>query len=133
LVAISFVTIGELLFGAAKDSWNKAKVERLKARLRSVVIVPYDYAVCETYGRIKAALPKGRTIADNDLWIAACAVRHSVPLITHNRKHFDEIRGMIIISEQKIDSELRAQAGLDLKDVVPPGEPPPTSQSEPSS
>jgi PIN domain len=80
-----------------------------------MVIVPYDHEVCETYGRIKAALPKGRTIADNDLWIAACAMRHSVPLVTHNRRHFDDIKGLIVISEQKVDAEIKSQGELDLK------------------
>jgi len=27
-------------------------------------------------------LPAGITIAANDLWIAACAMRHNIPLIT---------------------------------------------------
>jgi predicted nucleic acid-binding protein len=81
------------------------------------VIVPYDYAVCEAYGQIKASLSKGRTIADNDLWIAACAIRHSVPLVTHNRKHFDEIRGLIVISEQRVEKEINSQASLDLKET----------------
>ena len=105
-----------MLFGAAKDNWNRTKVERLKGRLRSIVIVPYDYAVCETYGRIKAALPKGRTISDNDLWIAACAIRHSVPLVTHNRKHFEDVKALIVISEQTIETELRSRTALDLKE-----------------
>ncbi len=92
-----------------------------------MVIVPYDYEVCETYGRIKAALPKGRTIADNDLWIAACAMRHSVPLVTHNRKHFDDIKGLIVISEQRVDAEIRSQVELDLKAAAASNEPLPLS------
>ena len=133
LAALSFITVGELLYGAAKDNWTNAKLEKLKARLRSVVIVPYDYEVCEAYGRIKAALPKGRTIADNDLWIAACAMRHSVPLITHNRRHFDDIKGLIVISEQKVDAEIRSQGKLDLK-VAASSEPqPPSLQSSSAS
>ena len=118
LVAVSFVTVGELLYGAEKDNWTKSKLEKLKARLKSVVIVPYDYAVCETYARLKAGLPKGRTIADNDMWIAACAMRHSIPLVTHNRKHFDDFKGLIVISEQKIEAEIKAQQelGLELTD-----------------
>jgi hypothetical protein len=35
---------------------------------------------------------------DNDLWIAACALRHSVPLISNNRKHFEKISGLQLIS-----------------------------------
>jgi tRNA(fMet)-specific endonuclease VapC len=111
---VSFITVGELLFGAEKDNWATAKLEKLKARLRSVVVVPYDYAVCEAYGHLKAGLGRGRVISDNDLWIAACAVRHSVPLVTHNRKHFDDIKGLIVISEQKVDSEIRSQGELGL-------------------
>jgi predicted nucleic acid-binding protein len=38
-------------------------------------------------------------IAPNDLWIAACALRHSLTLITNNRKHFCDIPGLSIISE----------------------------------
>ncbi len=41
----------------------------------------------------------GRPIGDNDLWIAATAIRHSIPLISHNRKHYDEIPGLVFISE----------------------------------
>ena len=114
LVAVSFITVGELLFGAAKANWTKAKIDRMRKRLRSVVIVPYDYAVCESYGKIKAALPKGRTIADNDLWIAACAKRHSMPLVTHNRKDFDDIVGLIVRSEQKVAEDIASQGKLGL-------------------
>lgn len=74
LSVISFITVGEMYFGARKARWNKAKIERLEKRIRSVVVAPYDLAVCEAYGRLKAALRKGRTIEDNDIWIAACAV-----------------------------------------------------------
>jgi tRNA(fMet)-specific endonuclease VapC len=127
---LSFVTIGELLYGAAKVGWSKGKMEKLKARRRSVVIVPYYYAICETYARIKAALPKGLTIADNDLWIAACAMRHSLPLVTHNRKHFDDIKGLIAISEQRVDAEIKSQAALELSADDSSSEPSqPSSQS----
>lgn len=98
-----------------------------------MVIVPYDYEVCETYGRIRAALSKGRTISDNDLWIAACAMRHSIPLVTHNRRHFDDIKGLIVISEQKVDAEIRSQGELNLK-VAASSEPqPPSGQSSSAS
>ncbi len=117
LVAVSFVTVGELHFGAAKAGWSPDKILRMQARLRATVIVPYDSGVCEAYGRIKASLPKSRVISDNDLWIAACAVRHSVPLVTHNRRHFDQIAELVVISEHRSDSERPAQPKLDLPGV----------------
>jgi predicted nucleic acid-binding protein len=38
-------------------------------------------------------------LADNDLWIAALAVRHSVPLVSNNRTHFQRVPGLVLISE----------------------------------
>jgi predicted nucleic acid-binding protein len=41
----------------------------------------------------------GRPIECGDAWIAATALRHGAPLITHNRKHFEGIPGLMVISE----------------------------------
>jgi predicted nucleic acid-binding protein len=35
-----------------------------------------------------------------DCWIAATALRHGVPLLTHNHNHFAHVRDLITISEQ---------------------------------
>jgi tRNA(fMet)-specific endonuclease VapC len=100
LLGVSFITVGEILFGACRNKWGSAKLGQMKARLRSVTIVPYDWAICETYGELKARLQEaGKPVADNDLWIAACAVRHSIPLVSHNRAHFENIPRLALISE----------------------------------
>lgn len=102
LIAISFVTVGELWFGAYRRKWGASKINNLKQRLRAAVIVPYDYKICETYATLKSRLESeglGITGRDNDLWIAACAVRHSIPLISNNRKHFEDIPDLVLISE----------------------------------
>ena len=41
----------------------------------------------------------GQSITPNDAWIAACALRHGVPLVTHNAKHFQNIEDLEIITE----------------------------------
>jgi tRNA(fMet)-specific endonuclease VapC len=113
LVAVSFVTYGELLFGAFKKNWGTNKVEDLKQRLRAVVIVPYDHEMCSTYARLKVRLQSnGMSAADNDLWIAACAVRHSIPLISNNRKHFEVIPELVLISEETVLKEITSQMEL---------------------
>jgi predicted nucleic acid-binding protein len=62
--------------------------------------VPYDEAICDVYAELKAELSAaGYCVESNDLWIAACAVRHSIPLITNNRSHFENIPRLSIISE----------------------------------
>ena len=64
-----------------------------------MVIVPYDAELCRTYGRLRASLTAGLVVAPNDLWIASCAIRHAIPLISNNRKHFEKIPGLRLISE----------------------------------
>jgi predicted nucleic acid-binding protein len=43
---------------------------------------------------------KGKPIGNNDAWIAACAVRHAVSLVTHNAKKFIEITGLKVITKK---------------------------------
>jgi len=98
-VAVSFITVGELYHWAEKRKWSAKSRQNLEERLKAVVIVPYDAELCRTYGRVRASLPTGLVVAANDLWIAACAIRHAITLVTNNRKHFERIPGLTIISE----------------------------------
>jgi tRNA(fMet)-specific endonuclease VapC len=113
LVALSFVTVGELQFWAIKRKWGARRLAELSTRLRSTVIVPYDLAICETYGNLRAKLEAlGKKVADNDLWIAACAIRHSIPLVSNNRTHFEGIPDLILHSEAPVVAEIQSQGSL---------------------
>lgn len=98
-VAVSFITVGELYYGAEKKGWSAKSRKNLAERLKAVVIVPYDEELCRTFGKVRASLPPGVVISTNDLWIASCAIRHSIPLISNNRKHFEKIPTLTLISE----------------------------------
>ena len=101
-IGVSFVTVGELYSGAYKRNWSAKSIAELEARLRAAVIIPYDIEVCKSYARLvalKTAEGSDRTIRDNDRWIAACALRHELPLVSHNRKHFEDIPDLTLISE----------------------------------
>lgn len=98
-VAICFITVGELYYGAEKKKWSGKTLRNFEERLKAVVIVPYDSELCKTYGKVRASLPAGVVVAPNDLWIASCAIRHSIPLISNNRKHFEKIPSLKLISE----------------------------------
>lgn len=101
-IVLSFVTIGELYVWTIRRRWNAKRVASLEQRLQSLVIIPYDLELCKIYGRVRAALlDKGFPLAFNDLWIASSALRHSIPLVTHNAKHFALIRGLKLISESR--------------------------------
>ena len=42
---------------------------------------------------------QGHPVGEADAWVADVAIRHNMPLVTHNRKHFDGIPGLTVISE----------------------------------
>ena len=102
LVSISFITVGELYFGAEKAKWGEKRRNQLETTLRNFVVIPYDHDIARCYGRIVAGRErKGHPISLSDAWIAACAVRHGVTLVTHNAKDFDAIADLHIITEQE--------------------------------
>lgn len=108
-MALSFITVGEQYAGVFKQitagKWNTQHLKKLEDRLQQAVIIPYDLEICKTFGEIRGSL--SRTIAVNDVWIAACAKKHGLPIVTNNRKHFEAIRGIQIISEAPIPATSR--------------------------
>ncbi|MFA4943864.1 MAG: type II toxin-antitoxin system VapC family toxin [Lentisphaeria bacterium] len=100
LLAISFITVGELYFGAEKARWGELKRNQLETTLRNFVVIPYDHEIARCYGRLVAERQRnGTPIAPNDAWIAACTVRHRVPLVTHNPRDFVGITDIQVITE----------------------------------
>jgi len=64
------------------------------------VVIPYDDAIARCYGRLVAdSERRGRPISCADAWIAACAVRHCVPLVTHNSRDFEGVSELQVVSE----------------------------------
>ena len=99
LLAIAFITVGEMYFGAENKNWGEKKRKELETTLRNFVVIPYDHEIARCYGRLMAERKRnGQPIAPNDAWIAACAVRHTVPLVTHNVKDFVGITLLEIIT-----------------------------------
>lgn len=99
-LAISFITVGELYGWASKHNWSSKSIVAMEAYLKNYIVIPFDYEVARKYGEIKTALERqGAPVGTNDIWIAACARRHGIPLVTHNRKDFIHVPDLVIISE----------------------------------
>jgi predicted nucleic acid-binding protein len=100
LVAISFITVGEFYYGAEKARWGNDKRLRLETNLRNFLVIPYDHEIARAYGRIMADSERaGRRMSLGDAWIAACSVRHGIPLVTHNAEHFKGVDALELIFE----------------------------------
>jgi len=98
-LAVSFMTVAELYEGAYRAHWGSTRLERLEAEIGNYLVIPYSPRTCRAWGQIRAAR-KPRTIAVDDAWIAATAVAHECPLVTHNPKDFTGIAGLSVITEQ---------------------------------
>ncbi len=67
--------------------------------LATYIIIPIDIEGCRQWGALRAQQQAtGQTIAPQDAWIAATALRHTLPLITHNPDDFDTIPGLEVRS-----------------------------------
>ena len=98
-LAISFMTVGELYEGAYRQDWSEKRLEKLKAELRNYLVIPYSPTICDVWGRIRAER-KAQPISVDDAWIAASALAHECPLLTHNPNDFEGISGLQVITEQ---------------------------------
>jgi tRNA(fMet)-specific endonuclease VapC len=93
--ALSVITYGELLYGAAKSSQRAAALERLRELVHFLPALAMPETAGETYGTIRAELEStGEMIGNNDLWIAAHALAAGLILVTNNEREFRRVRGL---------------------------------------
>jgi tRNA(fMet)-specific endonuclease VapC len=94
-IVVCPIVIGELRCGIARSSRAADASLRLDALLSVIRPVGLDDAVAGHYGSIRADLEaEGRTIGNNDLWIAAHARSAGLILVTHNTREFARVRGL---------------------------------------
>lgn len=92
------MALGELHAGARRAR-DRLKIERQIARLlaATVLLAPKE-ATAVLYGAIHAELAMASTpIPQNDVWIAAMARGHELPLVTRDA-HFQQVQGLIILT-----------------------------------
>jgi hypothetical protein len=100
-VWLSFVALGELWKWAEVRSWGESRRSQLDLWVSRRPVVPYDDDIARTWGRLSAgAQLRGRPRPQNDMWVAACCLRHRLPLVTLNRRDFvdfAEFDGLVLL------------------------------------
>jgi tRNA(fMet)-specific endonuclease VapC len=97
-IATSVIVAGELKFMVQNSQQQAANLIKVQAFLQRIEVYPIDLAIANIYGEFKAELirdfgPKERSrrkttrlvelgISENDLWIAATAIRHSLTVVS---------------------------------------------------
>ena len=94
---LCFMTLAELHRWVIERNWGVKRVAELREKLKQYVILHSDDEIAKRYAAVRNI--KGYPVNLGDAWIAATALRHGLPLVTHNRKHFERIPGLAVVSE----------------------------------
>lgn len=97
VVGIPWTVQGEFLHGAVRAEHD---LDRVEAFLHRGITLSPGRQTMMAYAHTAAALQEVgiyREIGQNDIWIAASAIAHGKPLITRNRRHFDQMPGLELI------------------------------------
>lgn len=93
-VFIPNVVIGELCYGARKSGRVEANLAKVDELIAGSAILVYDAETDREYGEVKNKLRlKGRSLPENDVWIAALALQHDLILVTRDA-HFKEVESL---------------------------------------
>ena len=85
---VTSITMGELHLGvhAAPDTDTRSMRLRTLQSVASLDVLTIDSVAAAQWGRMRYRLrEEGRKINVNDLWIAAVALAHNLPVITQDR------------------------------------------------
>ena len=98
-VGLSIISVTELYDGVAGARDPQRADEELRKFLDNVEVVPLNEPVCRIFAEERVRLrTSGNRIADLDLLIGATAIYHRLTLLTNNRRRFERMQGLNIIS-----------------------------------
>lgn len=92
---VSLIVIGEVYDGVLRERDPDEAERQLLNVLERMSVVGLDLDSVRIFGHWRGHFrTTGQKIGDNDLFIAATALRHDLTLVTRNRRHFDRIPGL---------------------------------------
>jgi len=98
-MGLSVISLAELYTGIYYSTDLVKAKESLDNFLSFVTVLGVNDGICRIFGEENARLRReGITIDDFDLLIGSTCVYHGLKLLTNNRRHFERIRGIEIVS-----------------------------------
>jgi len=96
---LSLISLAEIYEGVYFSRNPELSQLHLDELLAGVIAIGIDDDICRVFGKLRGELrAKRKMIADFDLFIGATAIQHQLTLLTNNRRHFERIEGLHIIS-----------------------------------
>lgn len=97
-IALPVIVLGEYRYGIRQSRFRVRYEQWLAEAISSYEVLPVDQGTTQHYAEVREELKrKARAIPANDLWIAALARQHRLPVLSRDR-HFDFVPGMKRIS-----------------------------------
>lgn len=99
-MAISVISLAEVYEGVYYSKDPIRSEELLEEFLApDLEVLDVDQEICKVFGKERGKLRQQKKIIDNfDLLIASTAIHRNLTLLTNNRKHFENIEKLKIIS-----------------------------------
>lgn len=100
---VAAITVAELWHGVerAVGAIRSRRQQYLQAALSLLPILPYAEQTAFEHARIWAELEStGRMIGYYDIIVAATALERGSQLATFNRRHFSQVKGLVIIDPE---------------------------------
>jgi len=92
-MAVSSVTLAELLFGIEKSRQAQMNRKILQPVLDALNVLAFDAKAAQSYGTVRASLESaGKPIGPLDTLIAAHAMSLDLTLVTNNMREFSKVR-----------------------------------------
>jgi tRNA(fMet)-specific endonuclease VapC len=96
---LCFMSIAELRMGAISAGWGSRRRALLERFIQGFELVYADNDLCTIWARIRAdARSAGRVLSPQDAWIAATALALDAPLATNNRRDFEHVPKLTLLS-----------------------------------
>ncbi len=96
---LSFMSIAELRMGAISAGWGSRRRILLERFMQGFELVYADDSLCTLWARIRAdARAAGRAVSPQDAWIAATALALDAPLATNNRRDYEHVQKLRLLS-----------------------------------
>jgi tRNA(fMet)-specific endonuclease VapC len=97
-IELPAIVLGEYRFGIAQSRRRKEYEKWLEDLVAATRFLPVDQETTRYYSQVRSELKKGgKPIPSNDLWIAALARQHRLPLMSQDA-HFDAVPGLKRVS-----------------------------------
>jgi len=98
-IALSIISLAELYEGVYYSKDPQTSEIIFKTFLRGFQVLGIDEEICKVFGKERGRLKQqGKIVSDFNLLIASTCLYHNLTLLSNNRKHYEKVEGLNILS-----------------------------------